>query len=201
MLNLKLSFKRYSEVDVLIEALGNEKTSAIQYVLSKVEQNCRYYIKQMGLSDENLPDILHDGLILLIKKIQSGNFDATQSSPQTYLVGICKNLILNLSRSKKTIKAVELEEASQIYENESEMIFKLKEIRLLISKMLHEIGAPCAQLIQIKYIDGYSDEEQINQKLTHFTNLDSLRVSRSQCMKKLVSMSLKYKAIYENGGY
>lgn len=201
MLNFKLSFSKYNDTEVLIEALRFEKTSAIQFILRKVEQNCSYYLKKTGLSDENLPDILHDGLILLIKKIQSGNFDSSQSSPHTYLMGICKNLILNLSRSKKSIKPVELEEANLILTDENDLIMNFKDMSLLIMQMLSDIGMPCTQLIQVKYIDGYSDLEQIEQKLTPFTNLDSLRVSRSQCMKKLVSMSSKYKAIYEHGRY
>ena len=69
MLNFKLSFSKYNDTEVLIEALRFEKTSAIQFILRKVEQNCSYYLKKTGLSDENLPDILHDGLILLIDLI------------------------------------------------------------------------------------------------------------------------------------
>ncbi|MCI1267249.1 MAG: hypothetical protein LKG19_11805 [Saprospiraceae bacterium] len=201
MLNFKLLLNKYNDTDILIEALRLEKTAAIEYILKKVEKNCAYYIKKIGLSDESLPDVLHDGLILLIDKIQSGKFDSAQASPQTYMFGICKNLILNMSRSKKSIKAIELEESMQWFEDEINLSIHFKETSLLVQQMLNDLGMPCSQLIQFKYIDGYSDVEQVEQKLTHFSNLDSLRVSRSQCMKKLVTMSLKYKSIYENGRY
>lgn len=201
MLNFKLLLNKYNDTDILIEALRLEKTAAIEYILKKVEKNCAYYIKKIGLSDESLPDVLHDGLILLIDKIQSGKFDSSQASPQTYMFGICKNLILNMSRSKKSIKAIELEESMQWFEDEINLSIHFKETSLLVQQMLNDLGMPCSQLIQFKYIDGYSDVEQVEQKLTHFSNLDSLRVSRSQCMKKLVTMSLKYKSIYENGRY
>jgi len=201
MLNFKLLLNKYNDTDILIEALRLEKTAAIEYILKKVEKNCAYYIKKIGLSDESLQDVLHDGLILLIDKIQSGKFDSAQASPQTYMFGICKNLILNMSRSKKSIKAIELEESIQWFEDEINLSIHFKETCKLVQQMLNDLGMPCSQIIQLKYIDGYSDIEQVEQKLTHFSNLDSLRVSRSQCMKKLVTMSLKYKSIYEDGRY
>jgi hypothetical protein len=46
-------------------------------------------------------------------------------------------------------------------------------------------GAPCEQVIRLKYIDGYSDEEAIREGLTGYSTVESLRQKRSDCMKKL----------------
>ena len=78
---------------------------------------------------------------------------------------------------------------------ESNSILILEKVTLL-KKMLNELGSPCKELIDLKYISELSDEEQIKNKLTKYSSLESLRVSRSQCMKKLLALSTKYKSSY-----
>lgn len=198
ILNLGSSCKNFKAQDKLIEGLKNEDSFAIQCILKQVEGICLKMIKGIGLSDESLADIIHDGLLALILKIQNQSYDPKLSTPQTYLVSICKNLALNASRSKKQIKTLELEENHNGVPEIEFSISGYEERFKILRSMLNEIGSPCKELIQIKYIDGLSDEEQIKSKLTKYSSLESLRVSRSQCMKKLTSISIKYKAIYES---
>jgi hypothetical protein len=39
-------------------------------------------------------------------------------------------------------------------------------------------------MIRLKYIDGYSDEEAVPEKLTAYSTVESLRQKRNDCMKK-----------------
>ena len=198
MIKLGTPFNRFSDQYKLIVELAKEDSKAIQYILKKVEGSCLQFIKKMGLTSDCLEDVMHDGLILFIRKIQEGSYDASLSAPQTYLTGICKNLFLNITRAKRAVSTIELEEAFHTYSEDVQASFYLKENLKLVNKILGEIGSPCKELIQLKYLDGYQDEEQINLKLVNYSSVDSLRVSRSQCMKKLSAVSLKYKSDYEN---
>jgi hypothetical protein len=53
-------------------------------------------------------------------------------------------------------------------------------------------------VIRLKYIDGISDEEAVQDKLTAYSTADSLRKKRSDCMKKLkdITASKKSKKIF-----
>ncbi len=192
------SCKKFTTQEELIEGLRLEDSRAIQCILNQVEKACMKMIKQIGLSNDKFPDILHDGLLLFIKKIQNRIYDPSQSSPNSYLIGICKYLALNASRSKKEITTLDLEERYQLISEEASDYSGVFERYKLLERLLAEMGSPCNELIRIKYIDGYPDEEQIKLKLTKYSSHESLRVSRSQCMKKLSLMATKYKSTYEN---
>lgn len=190
-------FKGLSDQDILLAELAKENSTAIRYILKKVENNCSQSIKKMGLSDDNIQDIMHDGLILFIRKIQDGTYDSTISAPQTFLTGICRNLALNTLKTKKNVRTVEIEDFNHPFANVTQNNFDAKEAQIMVARLLDEIGSPCKELIRLKYIDGYTDEEQIQLKLTSFSGPESLRVSRSQCMKKISVISSKYKKGYE----
>lgn len=191
-------FKGLSDQDNLLAELAKENTMAIRYILNKVQNNCTQIIKKMGLSDDNIQDIMHDGLILFIRKIQEGTYDPTISAPQTFLTGICRNLALNTLKTKKNVRTIEIEDFNHPFANVTQNNLDAKEATIMVTKLLNEIGSPCKELISLKYLDGYSDDEQLALKLTSFTSSDSLRVSRSQCMKKISVISSKYKSGYEH---
>ena len=153
-------------------------------------------LTKYGISLTQLQEILHNGILILIYKIKSEQFNSKLSSPKTYLFAICKNLCMNASRQKKHSSSMSLDELENtMIAEESNSILILEKVTLL-KKMLNELGSPCKELIDLKYISELSDEEQIKNKLTKYSSLESLRVSRSQCMKKLLALSTKYKSSY-----
>lgn len=198
MLKFGSAFKGLNDQNKLIQELANENSLAIQFILKKVNKSCTQIIKKMGLPTDIAQDILHDGLILFIKKIKDQSYNPSISAPQTFLLGICKNLALNLSRSKKVLTTIELEEFNHPFADVTQQKIQILEIRKFVGILLNEIGSPCKELIRLKYIEGYKDEELLNLKLTSFSSLESLRVTRSQCMKKIIQISSKYRNIYEN---
>lgn len=198
MLKFGSFYKGYGDQDKLIAELAKENTLAIQYMLNKVQLNCKQIIKRMGLSEDYIQDIIHDGLILFIRKIQDGSYDLAISAPQTFLTGICRNLALNVLKAKKNILTTELEDFNHPSVDTTQEALNANDAIRVVGRMLDEIGSPCKELITLKYLEGYTDEEQIAMKLTSFSSQESLRVSRSQCMKKIALLSSKYRSAYEN---
>ncbi|MBK6859758.1 MAG: sigma-70 family RNA polymerase sigma factor [Saprospiraceae bacterium] len=191
-----LPCKKYDSDDKLLTGLLHEETSAIQCLLLQVEKMVSRNLTKYGISLTQLQEILHDGILILIYKIKSEQFNSKLSSPKTYLFAICKNLCMNASRQKKHSSSMSLDELENtMIAEESNSILILEKVTLL-KKMLNELGSPCKELIDLKYISELSDEEQIKNKLTKYSSLESLRVSRSQCMKKLLALSTKYKSSY-----
>ena len=63
----------------------------------------------------------------------------------------------------------------------------------LVRLLLGHLGQPCEQIIRLQHIDGYSDEEVVQQKLTKYSTTDSLKMKRSDCMKKLIQLAQQWK--------
>lgn len=191
-----LPCKKYDSDDKLLTGLLREETSAIQCLLLQVEKLVSRHLSKLGIPTSQLQEILHDGILILIYKIKSEQFNSNLSSPKTYLFAICKNLCMNASRQKNHVSSINLDDLeNKMIAEEPNSLLILEKVSLL-KKMLIELGSPCKELIELKYISEFSDEEQINNKLTKYSSLESLRVSRSQCMKKLLALSTKYKSSY-----
>jgi DNA-directed RNA polymerase specialized sigma24 family protein len=74
-----------------------------------------------------------------------------------------------------------------------EVVNRLDEATETIRHLLGQMGEPCAQVIRLHHIEGYSDEEVVKQKMTGYTTTDSLKMKRSNCMKKLIQLAQKWK--------
>lgn len=191
-----LPCRSYQTDEKLFHGLAREENHAIRCLLLAVETPVSKMMKQLGLPDEILNEILHDGMLILLNKIKSDQFQTELSSPKTYLISICKNLCMNASRLKYYKITEPLDEQQHEFPNFEDTDLALGDKLKLLTKMLEELGSPCKEIIHLKYISELSDEEQINENRTSYKNVDSLRVSRSQCMKKLLALSNKYKSSY-----
>lgn len=174
---------------LLAAALRESNYKAIGYVLDKSKHVIQQQLRTYGLDAAKCRDFQHDALIILIDKINNQQYDEQLSSPVTYLISICKNLILNHLRGKKEIKLEQLEQENVLSKSEEEYFTASNELLEILDEILDELGLPCNELIRLKYLEGYRDEEIIRQNLTHFTSADSLRNRRSQCMKKLLALA------------
>ena len=59
----------------------------------------------------------------------------------------------------------------------------------LVRQFLAHMGEPCETVIRLHHIDGYSDEEVVRQGWTRYSTTDSLKIKRSDCMKKLIQIA------------
>lgn len=188
--------KLYPTDENLLIGLANEETAAIRCLLMATKNSVSKMLSQLGLPNELLEEIQHDGMLILLNKIKSNQFKPGQSSPKTYLLSICKNHCLNASRLKHHQLTDSLDVLEEDLPSPDDSESHLPEKVKFMTKLLDELGSPCKELISFKYILELSDEEQIQSNQTAYKNVNSLRVSRSQCMKKLVALSLKYKSSY-----
>jgi len=179
----------FKKPEKLLEALRKSDSKAIAYVLAQTAFPIKKQLRAYGLDDEKYRDFQHDGVIILIDKIKNNAYDGQVSSPGTFLIGICKNLILNHLRAKKEVKFEKLDTDIDWKDPDERFYASTKEMSEMLDMLLGKLGSPCKDLIRLKYLDGYRDEEIINLHLTHFSSADSLRNSRSQCMKKLIEIA------------
>jgi DNA-directed RNA polymerase specialized sigma24 family protein len=72
---------------------------------------------------------------------------------------------------------------------------KRKEATELVRQLLGHLREPCEQVVRLYHIEGYSDEEVVQQKMTRYSTPDSLKMKRSDCMKKLIQLAQQWKTI------
>lgn len=150
-------------------------------------------VRQSGQPLELAGDLLRDGAIILIEKICDGVFDPAQATPQTYLVGICRKLLANHLRGKPKYYTEPIENGLEVPDDALQTIQNRKDTADLVEQWLSILGPPCSHLIRLKYLDGYSDQEQLEQKMTAYSSLDSLKTTRYQCMRKLTRIAENWK--------
>lgn len=176
---------QFSAEDELVAGLRRADTGAIEYLLSKTEGLVRNMVRRTGRPPALATDLLHDGLLRLIEKISDGTFNPALASPQTYLVGICRKLLANHLRGKKQPCPDPFTNELNIVGDDWHDVQDQKDRLELLDQLLDQLGPPGSDLIRLKYLEGYSDEEQIKHGMTPYTSFDSLKTSRSYYMKKL----------------
>lgn len=179
----------FEVVEDLVDGLRRMETNAIAHILAKTEPSVQFLVRQAQLPENLCRDILHDALVILVKKIHDEVYDVRESAPSTYLIAISRNLIANQLRRNKAVLTEPLEQFTELVDHHIQAFQEGKEHRELLESLLQILGDPCAQLIRLKYLDGYRDEEILAQKLTHYTTPLALRSKRSKCFQKLIELA------------
>jgi RNA polymerase sigma factor (sigma-70 family) len=184
------------------EGLKRHEIAAIQYLEFKTDRAARWLLKQLNLPIFELEDIRQDALLIFLTKIEKDKYTFTGSAPSTYFVEIFRNVALNKSRSKyhkNTTVSIE-KGAFQLEDKDFSALEMQRENAQFLTSLLKELGELCHQIIQLRHLDDYSDEEVIEKKWTKYTSADSLKVKRSECMKKLRNLASKYEVISIKNG-
>jgi RNA polymerase sigma factor (sigma-70 family) len=179
--------EKYKNNQTHFDGLKNLETAAIQFLELKTDRSARWLLSKLNLPMTELQDIRQDALLIFLNKIETGDYLFTGSAPSTYFVEVFRNISLNRSRLKHHKKpTISLENSLFILEDSDFAALQLqRENADLIEQLLQKLGDPCDKIIRLQYLDGFSDEEVIAQNLTKYTTTDSLKVKRSNCLKKL----------------
>ncbi len=184
----------FETVESLVEGLRHMETSAVERIMEKTAPSVRYLVLRAQLPESLTRDVLHDAVIILVKKIRDNAYNPAESAPATYLIAIAKNLIANQLRRKRSSPELLLDDSLDISDEHAHAYLEGRERRELLESLLDTLGNPCAQLIRLKYLDGYRDEEILAQNLTHYTTPMALRSKRSKCFQKLVELAAATKS-------
>lgn len=176
------------EERALITALKKAESIAIRLVATKITPDVRSAVRKCSLPEEEVEEVVHDALMVLISAIQEGKYEDQDYHPAAYAMGVARKLIANRARAKK-VDNVELDKLQLVSDFDPERYVNEKEQRSLVEKLLQQLGDTCQQLIRFKYFDNLKDKEIVAQQLLEFSTTDSVKSKRSQCMKKLVEIA------------
>lgn len=188
---------QYPDLNSWVEGLRAMETPAIVLLMTKAEPAVRQIVRRMQLPETATADLLHDSVMILVKKIRDQSFDVSQSAPPTYIIGVAKKLAANTMRRQQQRAGIEPLQGLELPDRHFEDYLENKQRRELLEHLLGTLGEPCAQLIRLKYLDGFRDEEILTQNLTHYKTPMALRSKRSQCFQKLMELAASTKKLYK----
>jgi RNA polymerase sigma factor (sigma-70 family) len=182
--------KKYPNKESLYEGLKRQESEAIQCVVWQSKRMVANLVTQAGLPVDMSEDVMSEAVIIFLSKIQKEDYQYLGYMPKTYLIEVARRVISNYTRTRKGKRDAALGEREFAILDESvEDYFEKKEQFELVEKMLEKLGSPCKEIIWMRYIDGRKDEEIIAEGLTKYSTVESLKVKRSDCMKKLREIS------------
>ncbi len=186
-----LGFAKKNELeqaDLLYEALRQRSDKAIQFAQRKTMKTVASMSRFAGLSAMDSEEILNDAVIILLQKIETGSYQFQGYDPCTFLVEIAKRLISNAKRKNKRVFE-DIETHYELADNETERYLESKANETVLHNLLSQIGENCQKLISLKYLQEFKDEEILEQKMTQYSSINTLKVKRSECMKKLSELA------------
>jgi hypothetical protein len=184
--------RKYPTNEQLFAGLVRQESAAIVCLQDKAYHAVSKFVKTFNLPNEKTDEILNKSTVIFLQKISDGAYEFQGNAPSTYLIEIARNIAHAATRKSKFVTD-SLENHQYIADIETDNHTKQNEMTELVRHLLGQLGEPCASVIRLQHIDGYSDEEVVNQGLTKYTTIDSLKMKRSDCMKKLIQLGQKWK--------
>ncbi len=198
--------KRKSEVPA--SNFSGDKTGFYQSLKKHEPPAIRHLAQRVGaflngspssgfLTNEDKEELVNDAVFITLKKIGDGQFILNDADPATYAIAVAKNLVGNrLQKRRMDTSPIETLTNLPASDLDPEKYLQRKEREELLGRLLDQLEDTCRQLIRLRYYEEMSDDEAIAQKRTPYSNVDSLKVQRSKCLKKLAEMVRKQKDMF-----
>ena len=184
--------KRFDTLELLFEGLRRLDNAAILCLQVRALPSVKKIAAGYGLPVEKADEILNSSTLVFLQKIESGVYEFQGNAPMTYFIEIVKRQALMATRSlKKTTQS--LENFADHPDPDAADLLRRQDAAETVKLLLDRLGPPCAEVIRLHHIDGYNDEEVVDQQFTKYTTPDSLKMKRSDCMKKLVQLAQQWK--------
>lgn len=134
-------------------------------------------------NEEDVKDILQQGIIVLYEKSANPEFELSCSAT-TFLYAVCRNILLKQFRDKQhTVELKETHSENFTVEGDFDAEMELTERQELLHRLLDQAGEACKELLTLFYFHKMKLEE-IAQKM-NYTNMESAKTQKYKCLRKL----------------
>ncbi len=160
-------------------------------------ESVTYYLQSLGGNQEDAADVFQESILIFIEQVRADKFRG-ESSVNTYLTGIARNVMLNEIRSK-TRRNVREEQyaAAENEEPVDEVLHRMfsKENSTRLARLFDAVGDSCKKILKGFYFDDLSMRELL--QYTKYENEQVLRNKKSKCMKFLKDLISSSKELNE----
>lgn len=176
----------YNSDESILQGIRLSEDAALNHLYKNCYPVIRNLILKNSGTEEDIDDVLQEGIIVLYEKVKSKDFKMT-CSINTFIYSVCKNIWLKvLKKRSRTITFTETHETVDFndYLNDEENV--LNENQKVLLESLKELGEPCKSILTHFYYDQFS-MEMITKKFG-YTNTDTAKTQKYKCLKRLKSM-------------
>jgi len=175
------------------EALYDAFTSDYEQALGSFYDNQKksfmnWARARFSVDDDTLVDVYQDAVIVLYNRVIKKNTGEIKSSPESYLFGIAKNLLL-----KNAIKQKKMVSTDNVYnfvpdEGETELTKKYDDDhdKMKIDTAMSKLDEGCRKILYLYYYRRCKLDAIVEQ--LGYENTDVVKSRKYQCMKKLRSI-------------
>lgn len=185
-------YKRFSTHQLLFDGLKAWDNAAILCLQEKSLPMVKKIVSGFRLPEEKTEEILNASTLVFLQKIGSGAYVFQGYAPSTFFIEIVKRQAHMATRTRKGT-LIPLDEVAEAADPDVALLDTHQAAAETVNLLLKRLGDPCESVIRLHHVDGYSDEEVIQQQLTRYSTVNSLKMKRSDCMKKLVTLAQQWK--------
>ncbi len=133
----------------LVEKLKNNNEQAFK-LLYRYYPKIKSYLKRFGATKQEVEDVYHEALYILLNKLKDPQFELT-SSVNTFLFGICKHKYVSLNREKKKYFEIEIDlDHNEVLEE----VIKEEKKYEIAQKAFLQLEESCKKLLKAFYVEG-----------------------------------------------
>lgn len=176
--------KDYQIPLMLFKGLSDKESAAIVFLHRKISGMLHAWRQGGNIPLNDLEEIAEDATILVLRKIENGEFRYDGTTPLAYANVIAQNLLRNFLRKRQMV-ITEVQEWDASEDPSVEKYLYGKELQRLLAGALEKMPDNCRQLITLFHLEEKTDEETLQSGLTPYSTVSSLRSKRGECMKKL----------------
>ncbi len=130
-------------------------------------------------------DVYQDAIIVLYNRVIDGRIEEINSTPEAYLFGVARNLLLKrtiqmkrVTTSEDVFKFIPDEGETNLYDS-----YENEHNKILLSNALSHLDDSCRKILELFYYHRYK-LDAIKERL-NYDNTDVVKSRKYQCMKKL----------------
>jgi len=170
----------------IVDSLKNRENHVVAFIAKRFMPMISYLIKELRADFLEADDLFQDALMIIIKKIDSGEFILTAKF-STYLYAVCKHLIeYHLKRRDVQIRYLTVQDKEKYQEEDFSEVYDENLNHKLYQYYFNKLGMNCQEVLKMYWLDVPMKE--IADKLGSTEGF--IRKKKHECKKKLLELVL-----------
>ena len=163
----------------------NHKKLIEELYVTHRESFCHWARKRYNLDSDTILDLFQDSVIVFYNHIVKNNLEELKSSPQAYLYGIGKNLMLKKIEKNKRVEHVESVDEKFINELDLSVFAQMDsdDQRDKIKLAFQGLNEKCQEILKLFYFNQYSIEAI--QYHMDYKSSNAVKSRKYQCLESL----------------
>lgn len=156
---------------------------ALEWVYTEYKEAFFAYLMDKVEAKDELEDLYQDSVVAMFQNFSLKQLTLDNSSIKTYLFAIGKNKAAGRFRGPRKVDQDDIVQREKVYQVEEH---ELSEEQNALRKAFKLLGESCKELLRMHYYRGLTDKEV--QEMTDYRDINTIKSSRSRCLKKLKSL-------------